>query len=970
MSLSDVRNAALRAQGFTGNDNEMMIAWAQDNGATSPQYNSAIMQVLRANGATTTDFNGAWEEFLIDQGFSGDFNSMEHEFWTAGGSLYAFYAPLTDSLTEGRNNITSFTRSGGDEPTVTDFEGLVKDVLDDEARFVGARRVENVLAAPMDKWAASLSTLTNNGDGSYTLEATATGSVAIAVTLVGNVKIGDSVRNTIEIRRHSTNIGTQDESIYQGDIVGVVKDISAALVDDEWVRVAGDVEVITLTTIAKHGFTVSGTIGDKWDFRNIQTEVVTGQANQEPSEYVSVGIGTKSNIAQDPSFENEVQAAVWDWTEQGTAVSFTKIIGGFRAAITGSGVYSSAYISSSFSKNNDVVKQGRLYEVGVKIENYYENVKGGSASINAFLGYDDVTGIGPTNVTGDGWITGVARCDNSDAGEDDIWLYPNISGLAGDDWGFDITETYVKEIDHGSNVDGVKYFDTLNYNTTDANGYVSRLALPADLGIGIVQDPTMDNDSSGADGDGVDWTWSLNTFIKTGGKLVGQGGGFSVLVTSGAPTETGHYYRVQYDIDVVSTLSNVQCGSVSLPITQGSHDYIVKALSSDFRFFAFAGVGNLTQFDNIQVTPINNIPDDYLKGVLIEETSTNLFLNSEDPDTATYVHWQAVNGNTTQVDDRIWKWIPNSTAGVNHYFNQNSAVTATLWYTLSMLVKADGYDFFQVAPSNGFTSDHVNFDLINGTVTVQGAAGATGYIEPHALGDGWFKIWVSMAAISSPSTGRFVYGTIPNGTIGRIGTWTADGTGGTLVQQLQWEELPYPTSYIPTAGSTATRSDESLFYEVPSALLVTESSITALCEYDLRGNLDPFASVHLAIDMGRTDNSNRFRVQYSAGVGYRGIIKEAGVTNTISTLTVPSEEVVKQGLRCGEKPAPDKDAIYVNGSKETNLTVNYTPNFTGAMYDLAIGCDISGFKQLNAPMKAVRIYDKTFSDAEMLEATS
>lgn len=61
-----------------------------------------------------------------------------------GGNTPSFDLPLTHSLIPARagNYTPTFTRSS--TATVTDFEGLLKTVKSGEARFSGARRVENL----------------------------------------------------------------------------------------------------------------------------------------------------------------------------------------------------------------------------------------------------------------------------------------------------------------------------------------------------------------------------------------------------------------------------------------------------------------------------------------------------------------------------------------------------------------------------------------------------------------------------------------------------------------------------------------------------------------------------------------------------------------------------------------------------------------------------------------------------------
>jgi hypothetical protein len=91
--LNDCLFAALRAQGFVGHTNDMLLAWAQANGATSNQLNSALLELLLLSGATSNDLNDAWYEALIFAGFTGSRNDMETQFWCDGGVLIPSAGP-------------------------------------------------------------------------------------------------------------------------------------------------------------------------------------------------------------------------------------------------------------------------------------------------------------------------------------------------------------------------------------------------------------------------------------------------------------------------------------------------------------------------------------------------------------------------------------------------------------------------------------------------------------------------------------------------------------------------------------------------------------------------------------------------------------------------------------------------------------------------------------------------------------
>ena len=83
--LNDAQYLALITQGFSGTHNKMMIDWAQANGATSDQYNTAMIESLQSKGlATSGNPNTAWREYVSFLGFSADQNGIL-DFWVDGG---------------------------------------------------------------------------------------------------------------------------------------------------------------------------------------------------------------------------------------------------------------------------------------------------------------------------------------------------------------------------------------------------------------------------------------------------------------------------------------------------------------------------------------------------------------------------------------------------------------------------------------------------------------------------------------------------------------------------------------------------------------------------------------------------------------------------------------------------------------------------------------------------------------------
>lgn len=201
------------------------------------------------------------------------------------------------STTPSISTSLTFTRSS--TATVIDFEGLVKTAKVNEIRFPGYRRVENIIPGSENStnWTpanagtgsgAAVSVVANsspNGDSSFRIQATrgagTTGSDSSYVRLVGQIGGGALARNSLWIKSNtgsSQNVQTTSTSNPVGQVI---------VATTAWQRLSPPM------TAGDFVVGVRGTNGDAnidvliW---HPQQENVTGQANQNPSEYVSVGV--------------------------------------------------------------------------------------------------------------------------------------------------------------------------------------------------------------------------------------------------------------------------------------------------------------------------------------------------------------------------------------------------------------------------------------------------------------------------------------------------------------------------------------------------------------------------------------------------------------------------------------------------------------------------------------------------------
>jgi hypothetical protein len=210
--------------------------------------------------------------------------------------FFSFAAPLVNSLVALKGTGTpTFTRADATAcATHTDFEGVVRVVPANCARFQGARLVRNDVSGKSEDCTTGANTTANVTVATTSLTFTSAnagywyrsnGQVkAIGSVMVFRALISSTVSRTVMIRA-SNNSSATNESKVNLSIDIIPKIVSLTLV----VSTAPGALLFGIDNRASQGATDIGTTGTI-TFTNIQIEDVTGQTNQNPSEYVSVGV--------------------------------------------------------------------------------------------------------------------------------------------------------------------------------------------------------------------------------------------------------------------------------------------------------------------------------------------------------------------------------------------------------------------------------------------------------------------------------------------------------------------------------------------------------------------------------------------------------------------------------------------------------------------------------------------------------
>ena len=110
----------------------------------------------------------------------------------------------------------------------------------------------------------------------------------------------------------------------------------------------------------------------------------------------------------------------------------------------------------------------------------------------------------------------------------------------------------------------------------------------------------------------------------------------------------------------------------------------------------------------------------------------------------------------------------------------------------------------QIATSTGFGSaTYQNFNLSNGTLGNGNVVAAGYFADIEDYGNGWYRCWVKAAPTSNNA--RFLIIPILTDIASRNPAFAGDGSTGFYMYGVEREAGSYPTSYIPTYGSSVTR---------------------------------------------------------------------------------------------------------------------------------------------------------------------
>jgi hypothetical protein len=392
-------------------------------------------------------------------------------------------------------------------------------------------------------------------------------------------------------------------------------------------------------------------------------------------------------------------------------------------------------------------------------------------------------------------------------------------------------------------------------------------------------------------------------------------------------------------------------GSIDLAPAPADNDYLSDAIGDYVYIYGAQLVSGSTAKPYFPTTDRLNVPRiDYTGGgcgsLLLEPQRTNSQTYSEDLTQASAwgVGSVTILANDTTSPDGTTnadKVVEFATTARHELYGKSLTYSGTT--SVSFFAKASGRRYFSAFIGGNPTVGGATFDLQTGTITAT-SGGTIATIEEHL--NGWYR-----CSFTSTFTGttKLYVSLRTNGGSPTIETYAGDGVSGIYLWGCQTEiASSYPTSYIPTSGTTVTRvADASSTTGLSS--VINDSEGTFYFEIEALANSSSFRNI--SISDGSTSNlialmftsNNQIRLDFT---------NQAQIYDTVTPITQMNKIAVSYKL--------NEVKLYVNGAlKGTDTSANMPTGLSTLRFDNTISAPFEG------KVQNIIIFPTTLTDQQI-----
>ena len=314
--------------------------------------------------------------------------------------------------------------------------------------------------------------------------------------------------------------------------------------------------------------------------------------------------------------------------------------------------------------------------------------------------------------------------------------------------------------------------------------------------------------------------------------------------------------------------------------------------------------------------------------LLLEGSRTNLNDQSE-----YFNGWTKVNATVTDNEIVSPEGVQNGSLVecTSGRIQKNISLTSGTTYVISLFAKANG-DYFSVQVLDG-TNPATQFNL--STESTSDSNGATSTIEE--FGNGWYRCTMKFTSAYTGAT-----------TIRGI---TSTDTGGVYIYGWQLEAGSYVSSYIPTYGTSTSRSADFAVLSNASNL-IGQTEGTMFIEFTRENNSVGTFSI----------SANNVGTRIYIGTNASGLICQVrnGYAQQAYFSTAQTEDTT---YKCAIAYANNDFVLYMNGTQIGTDTSGTVPACN------TIRTDDAGGANLNQPLKQAILFPTRLTNDQLAELT-